>query len=392
MPIGEVDNSFLAEVWGLYAVGCLVLTLRFFVRLRTVGFMGMKGDDIFAALVLLFYTMDAATVHVVYYAGTNVEASVLQTTETLSASDIASYEFGSKTELAAWYSYTALLWALKGTMLCFFHRMTTGLWQHRLVKWIAYACVASYCAVFLTVTFGCFPTQKNWQVVPDPGLKCTFKMQNFLVTVVLNVITDAAILCIPLPLLWTLQVPLKKKIVIGLLLCSGLFVITAAIIRVVLTLGAHPSALNVNRWGVRETIVGIITVNIPILRPMMSIKFWKNGELGYSSGAGTKTGGRDGRTTLATGHGPYEMTGNSRGRKDSFGGSEEFIIGKKDSAAGLAEHHHAATNLKPGDHDVIVHTMYHVTSEDNTSTPQSPDWETKGGTTKTVAYRGGSAV
>lgn len=35
-------------------------------------------------------------------------------------------------------------------------------------------------------------------------------MQNFLVTVVLNVITDAAILCIPLPLLWQLQVPLKK--------------------------------------------------------------------------------------------------------------------------------------------------------------------------------------
>lgn len=46
-------------------MGCLVLTLRFFVRLRTVGFMGLKGDDIFAALVLLFYTMDAATVHVV---------------------------------------------------------------------------------------------------------------------------------------------------------------------------------------------------------------------------------------------------------------------------------------------------------------------------------------
>lgn len=64
--------------------------------------------------------------------------------------------------------------------------------------------------------------------MPDPGMKCTFKPQNFLVTVLLNVMsvetpafrmvelantnyrTDAAILCIPLPLLWTLQVPLKK--------------------------------------------------------------------------------------------------------------------------------------------------------------------------------------
>jgi hypothetical protein len=182
-----------------------------------------------------------------------------------------------------------------------------------------------------------------------------------------------------------------RKIVIGLLLCSGLFVITAAIIRVVLTLGAHPSALNVNRWGVRETIVGIITVNIPILRPMMSRKFWKTGELAYSSGAGTKTGGGRGGTTLATGHGPYEMTGSisghSRNRKDSFGGSEEFIIGKSPSSV-----EQQVQNLKPGDHDVIVHTMYHVTSEEVTSQPQSPDWETKGGGTKARAYRGNSAV
>lgn len=82
-------------------------------------------------------------------------------------------------------------------------------------------------------------------------------MQNFLVTVVLNVITDAAILVIPLPLLWKLKIPVQRKAIIGLLLCSGLFVISAAIIRVVLTLGSNPSALNINRWGVRETIVGV---------------------------------------------------------------------------------------------------------------------------------------
>jgi hypothetical protein len=30
---------------------------------------------------------------------------------------------------------------------------------------------------------------------------------------------------------------------------------------------AHPSALTINSWGVRETIAGIISVNIPIIRP-----------------------------------------------------------------------------------------------------------------------------
>lgn len=37
-----------------------------------------------------------------------------------------------------------------------------------------------------------------------------------------------------------------RKLVIALLLCSGLFVIAVAIIRVVLTLGSNPSALNIN--------------------------------------------------------------------------------------------------------------------------------------------------
>ncbi|KAH6649021.1 hypothetical protein BKA67DRAFT_379552 [Truncatella angustata] len=383
MPTGEVDQTFLDEIWALYAVGMAVLILRFVVRFKSVGMRGMQGDDFFALLVALFYTLDAATVHIVYYAGTNVEASVVQATRALTEEEIAQYEYGSKIELVAWYSYTALIWCLKGTMLCFFKRMTTGLWQHRLVKWLMWACVASYIAVFLTITFGCFPTQKNWQVTPDPGLKCTFKMQNFLVSVVLNVITDGAILCIPLPLLWTLQVPIKKKVMIGLLLCSGLFVITAAIIRVVLTLGSHPSALNVNRWGVRETIVGIITVNIPILRPMFSKTFWRTGQVTSPTGSGnTNTGGRNG--TLATGHGPYEMAssigGVSRDRKDSFGGSEECIIGKNSKA------------VKPGENDVVVQTMYHVTSEDVAPSQAGRDWDAHGGHTKAVAYGGSNAV
>lgn len=37
--------------------------LRFFIRLRTVGFSQLKGDDAFALLVVAFYTIDAVTVH-----------------------------------------------------------------------------------------------------------------------------------------------------------------------------------------------------------------------------------------------------------------------------------------------------------------------------------------
>jgi len=152
-------------------------------------------------------------------------------------------------------------------MLFFYNRLTFGLRQQQFVKIMGVIVVATYVAVFLTIMLGCYPTHKNWQVVPDPGLKCTFKMQNFYVSTVLNVLTDVAVLAIPVPLLWALQVPKRQKIWLVLLLCSGFFVIAAAIIRITMTLMANPSALTINRWGVRETIAGIIAVNIPIVRP-----------------------------------------------------------------------------------------------------------------------------
>ncbi|KAH8198270.1 hypothetical protein TruAng_007568 [Truncatella angustata] len=379
----ERNASFLNEIWTLYGIGMTILIMRLAVRLYSSGFRGLRGDDFFAFLVMIMYTCDAATVHLVYMLGSNVEAAAFQTTQTLSDADIAQFTLGSKLQLTAWYSYTALLWCLKGTMLCFFDRITTGLWQARLVKWLKYICAVTYVAVFLTVTFGCFPTYKNWQVTPDPGLKCTFRMQNFLVTVVLNVLTDAAILCVPLPLLWQLQVPLKKKLVVGLLICSGFFVIAAAIIRVVLTLGANPSGTNINRWGVRETIVGIVAVNIPILRPIFRKSFWTTGQIINSSRGKTTTGGRT--TTLPNSYGPYEMTsslneGNLGDKhRDSFGGSEEFIIDKDDP------------KMMPKANDVVVQTTYHVMSEENIQ-HSGDNWNTQGSSSKATAYRGSDAV
>ncbi|RDW85846.1 hypothetical protein BP5796_04171 [Coleophoma crateriformis] len=362
----ERDSQFLVEEWSLYALGAAIILTRFAVRLKTVRWNGFQGDDYMAVLVLAFFTMDAATVHIIYYTGTNVEASAIQMTRKLTDSEISIYEYGSKEQLAAWYSYTALIWCMKGQMLFFFHRLTMGLWQQRIVKWLGLGCGISYLAVVLTITFGCFPTYKNWQVAPDPGLQCTLKLQNFLVTVVLNVLTDAAILAIPVPLLWKLKVDLRRKLVIFLLLSSGLFVITAAIIRVVLTLGAHPSALNINRWGVRETIVGIITINIPILRPLFTRTFWTLHTYRSSSpshGTTTVKRGYPGGTSyeLSSRSGAHNLT---KSRNASFATSDESLrgiikVGEYDSCEFVIQNPAKGQGKK----GVTVQTTYEVMSE-----------------------------
>lgn len=239
-----------------------------------------------------------------------------------------------------------------------------GTTQIKYVKHFFWLCGVTYIAVFLTITFGCHPFKMNWQVRPLAPRACAFKPQNFYVGAVLNVFTDAILLSLPIPMLWALQVRLSRKIAIGLLLSSGLFVIGAAVTRAVLTLGATPSGLNINRWGVRETIVGILTVNMPILPPMFKRAFWTSGAYHDSyTGEGS-------RSKRHYGNGTYELRSRatvSRNEKDdpeievASTGSQENIFKK--------EHFEEAVY---GSRDVMVETSIQVQSHQRVK--EDGDW------------------
>ncbi|KAI1015956.1 hypothetical protein LB504_009201 [Fusarium proliferatum] len=364
MPQIEDRPSFIIESWTLYVVGTLILFARFAVRFKTVGWRGLQGDDFFSVLVLIFYAVDSFTVHLIYYLGTNIEAGVAAKSRTLTQHEIHEYETGSKLELAAWYAYTALIWSLKGTMLCFFSRMTIGTWHNMFVKTVSILCAVSYLAVFLTITFGCFPTQKNWHShrkmlfqnaelsrnnSPQRPNRRAYPRNS-----------NASPMETPSPLPQVRLPPppqspsnIPRKLVIGLLLSSGAFVIAAAITRAVLTLSANPSALTINAWGVRETIVGILTVNIPILRPIFSKSFWNgNAPNEITSSYRTTTHGtRGGNRTLTQDiSGPYELTPSiNDGSKPSIRGSQDSIVSKTVRMA-----------------DIVVSKSYQVSHDVNT--------------------------
>lgn len=61
-----------------------------------------------------------------------------------------------------------------------------------------------------------------------------------LVVVILNIITDAYLLSIPLPLLWTVNISLKRKVPLMALFSGAAFVITASIIRAVTIMSVSP--------------------------------------------------------------------------------------------------------------------------------------------------------
>jgi hypothetical protein len=88
--------------------------------------------------------------------------------------------------------------------------------------------------------------------------------------------------------IWSPTSP-SRKLVISIFLSSGIFVISASIIRTGLTLSLFPSSYLVNSWGVRETFVGIVAVNLAIFAPILRKAFWTHGsfELAVRQSRGT---------------------------------------------------------------------------------------------------------
>lgn len=116
-------------------------------------------------------------------------------------------------------------------------------------------------------------------------------------------------------MLWNLHASWTRKFSLSLLLFPGVFVIAAALIRLVMSMQNSPSALNINRWGVRETLAGIIAVNVPILRPMLRSAFWSRGPMLTSQKKSSSTSafadGSDGqkRRTWASSSAPFQRVG-----------------------------------------------------------------------------------
>lgn len=330
-------TPFQTEAWTEYGIGSLVLLLRFFARWKTVGLKNWQGDDYFAMLALVFWTAELVMLELIGQNGTNIGVTN-EIGATLTDAEIARREFGSKCLLAGWNFYVTLIWCLKGTMLCFYNRMTLGLKQQKIVKWTQLVCVLAYIGVIAVIWGHCTPVRKNWQVTPYPGDQCTLAVANYISLVILNLSTDFVIVSIPVPLLWKVKLNIKRKLIIGVLLCSGVFIMIATLLRCVLSL-KDISGINTSTiWAIRETFVGIIAVNAAAIKPLFSASRWIGSSKGSSeryksSGYAANKYGHPLGTIGGSGAGPSANSANRHRKMMTDLGdnsSEEHIVQKPD--------------------------------------------------------------
>ncbi|KAI4268066.1 MAG: hypothetical protein L6R38_007976 [Xanthoria sp. 2 TBL-2021] len=184
-------------------------------------------------------------------------------------------------------TYTVLITTTKFSILLFYRRVfisqATSL-RFRIV-WYAITVWTFLWGIstFFAAAFQCSPASFYWS-------KYTRKTQGtcmdlrvlLLVTASLNIVTDVALLILPMPVVWNLKIERSQKFAVsGIFLLGGLSFVSvcvASIIRApylnqVVTVDPQWTSVNASIWSVIEPGVGIICASLPSMGPILRKAF-----------------------------------------------------------------------------------------------------------------------
>ncbi|OJD19910.1 hypothetical protein AJ78_00104 [Emergomyces pasteurianus Ep9510] len=265
------------EGFTLLALGISFILVRIYARWTIVGPSNFQLDDYLMPLAGIVFTLETVAAHIVVASYDGLTNSYM-TPEERAALDPNSAEFskrvaGSKIQVIGWSFYALILWLVKFCVAIFYSRLTSGLMDLPNRVRISYVILGlTYIMVALCLVLPCRPIERYWQINPDPGNICqpTISKIAVLIVAIPNVLTDFYLLSIPLPLLWKVNISLRKKITLMGLFSGAAFIMVAAIIRAVTILSSGPEgAVSGSRWACRETFVAIAVSNLPIIHPLI---------------------------------------------------------------------------------------------------------------------------
>lgn len=196
--------------------------------------------------------------------------------------------------------YQPALMAIKTSILAFYLYLPTS---NRNFKW---ACIATLVvvnaggfALMMFTIFQCQPPSAAWAFPIPEVANCTDVVTIYLSSAPLNLITDFALLFLPLPILTAMRLPKKQKIILVITFSFGAFVAAVDVIRIVYLQSAAQTRLEELHattdssgdsstarrqeyvdfsyyaslsfmWSVVEVNVGIMCACVPGLKPLVS--------------------------------------------------------------------------------------------------------------------------
>ncbi|KAF4458000.1 hypothetical protein F53441_154 [Fusarium austroafricanum] len=188
--------------------------------------------------------------------------------------------------------YNLALMATKTSILIFYLRLAKHTQRVlRFASWLTLAIVniAGVILTFLNV-FQCRPTQAAWNVDYDEHAKCIPLLTEFICSSPVNIVTDLAILALPIPVLTGMRLPSRQKTILVLTFTVGIFVTVVDVVRIYYlqqaitaptSTTADPQsrfggqtdfAWNASRslmWSAVEVNVGMMCACVPTLKPLV---------------------------------------------------------------------------------------------------------------------------
>ncbi|KAI1616264.1 MFS transporter [Exophiala viscosa] len=273
----------LAATVVVTVIATIFVAARFYTRIWLIG--SIKQDDwwIFAAWIVAVAFSTSICVGVKYGLGKHKV-------------DIPDDDFVSlrKAEYAFSILYNPAIMLTKTSIVSFFlHVMSRDV--DPVFKWCNWLTLLLVNAVGTALTFynifQCRPVAAGYQYPTPAGAKCSDIFNLYLSSAPVNIITDIAILILPMPILTKMRLPRKQKIILVLTFSAGVFVAVVDVIRIAYLQDAALDRLKVVKsngqstriveendfswyaspsfmWSAVEVCIGISCACVPSLKPL----------------------------------------------------------------------------------------------------------------------------
>ncbi|KAF3760728.1 MFS general substrate transporter [Cryphonectria parasitica EP155] len=189
--------------------------------------------------------------------------------------------------------YNPALMALKTSILIFYLRLAKNTQQIlRIASWIV-AVIVNVAGVVLTMLniFQCHPVAASFSTTYSGQPKCIPLLTEFICSAPVNIVTDLAILALPIPVLTGMRLPKRQKYILVITFSLGIFVTIVDVVRIyylqqaIATVSTDPSSdpsaifgdspefpWNASlslMWSAVEVNIGMICACVPTLKPLI---------------------------------------------------------------------------------------------------------------------------
>lgn len=195
----------------------------------------------------------------------------------------------AKVVLATEVLYNPSIACVKFSILLLYRRIFPAR-AFRTYLYIVGAIIFTYSWInVITAIFQCRPIAAAWDLSITDAT-CVKLNIEIVVFAVLNCVTDLTTICLPLPILWRLQIPLRRRLQLVALFLAGGFVCIVGIYRIptqaaISLSDASWSDVNAAVWSVVEVCIGIVSACLPTYRPLFLKLFRKPGASGNKRSA-----------------------------------------------------------------------------------------------------------